>query len=130
MTAGKAFTALGSALYAAIDAATALPVYQGIAPQGGTPPYALFNRQTARDDYTFTSRGVSATYQVKVVSNRQFPGEAQTAYDTLHGGLQDAALSVTGYTVQRVRRETTIEYMDGDRFWHVGGIYRIDIQEA
>jgi len=127
---GRAFTALGSALYGAIDAATPLPVYQGIAPQGGAPPYVIFNRQTGRDEYTFSSRGVSATYQVKVLSNRQFSGEAQAAYDSLHEGLQDAVLSVAGYTVRRVRREATVEYMDADRFWHVGGIYRVDVDEV
>jgi hypothetical protein len=134
MTVGNAFTALGSALYTAIGTAlgtvTPLAVYQGLAPQGSAPPYAVFNQQTARDEYTFTSRGISASYQVKIVSNRQFANEAQLAYDRVHRSLQDAPLTVTGYNLLRMRRETTIQFMDPDRFWHVGGVYRIDIQEA
>lgn len=126
----KPLTALGSALYSAIDTATTLNVYQGIAPQGGTPPYALFSPQTMRDDYTFNTRGVSASYQIKVVSAKQWPSEAQTAYDAMHATLQDSVPTVTGYYVQRLRRESVIQYQDSDRFWHVGGIYRIDIQEA
>lgn len=126
----KIRTALGSALYSAIDTATTLNVYQGLAPQGGTPPYAVFNLQDGRDEYTFNSRAFSAQYTVKVVSNKLWPGEAQAAYDTLHQTLQDSALTVTGCTVQRLRRESIIEYQDPDRFWHVGAIYRIDLEEV
>jgi hypothetical protein len=134
MAVGSVFSALGSALYAAIGTAAGtvapMAVYQGMAPQGSVFPYAMFNQQTARDEYTFTSRGMTASYQVKVVSNRQSDSEARAAYDRLHANLQDAPLTVTGYTLMRMRRETTIEYQDPDRFWHVGGIYRIDIEEA
>ena len=134
MTVGSVFSALGSALYTAIGTAigtvTPMAVYESLAPQGSVFPYTLFTQQVARDEYTFTSRGVSASYQVKVVSNRQFASEARTAYDRLHANLQDAPLTVTGYNLLRMRRETTIQYQDPDRFWHVGGIYRIDIEEA
>lgn len=134
MTVAHSFTAIGSALYSAIGTAagTVEPtaIYQGIATQGAAPPYILFNRQTAADRYTFTSRGISATYQIKVVSNKAWPGEAQIAYDRIHTSLQDAALTATGYALMRMRRETTIEYQDNERFWHVGGIYRIDTEET
>ncbi len=129
MAVGNAFTALGSALFAACGSATSLSVYQGLAPQGGSVPYAVFNMQTNQDQYTFNTRGLSATYQVKVVSNQYWASSAQTAYDAMHQKLQDAALNVTGYYVQRMRRESMIMYQDPDNFWHVGGIYRIDLQE-
>ena len=82
------------------------------------------------DEYTFTSGGVGADYMVKVISNRQWPGEAYAAYGSVHAVLQGKQLSMTGYTALRCERRTTIEYQDNDRFWHVGGIYRIEAWEA
>jgi len=123
------YRAIGSALYNLLDTATALPVYQQIAPQGTQPPYVVFQRQTAVDEYTFTDEGVSADYVVRVVSNRTWPSDAQTAYDSLHTGIQDGALTVTGYSVLRMRRRSTIEYRDPEGYWHSGGLYRIDIQK-
>lgn len=81
----------------------------------------------ATDEYTFNTHGVDADYAVKVVSNRLWPAEAQTIYTHIHTAMQDAPLSVTGYTSLRCRRKSTIEYRDNDGFWHVGGIYAIEI---
>lgn len=121
------FEAIGSALYTALGG-TAGTVYNGLAPQGTAPPYTVFSRQDALDEYTFTSNAVSADYVVKAISNRTWPSsEAYGIYATKHALLQDAALTVTGYTALRCRRQTTLEYRDADGYWHVGGVYRIDI---
>ena len=121
------FTALGSALYAALGGTAAVPaVYYGLAPQGGTPPYVIIQRQAAVDEYTFTSQGISADYVIKVVSNRHWPGEAWQAYGTVHATIQAAALTIAGYTPLRFERRSTVEYIDPGRFWHVGGIYRVE----
>ena len=121
------FTAFASAVYTALGGTAANPpAYYAIAPQGSTPPYTVFQRMSASDEYTFDSRGVGADYMVKVISNRQWPGEAYNAYGSVHTAIQNAALSISGYTALRCERRTTIEYQDNDRFWHVGGIYRIE----
>lgn len=120
------FEALGSAIYTALGG-TAGTVYYGLAPQGTNPPYTLVMRQGALDEYTFTSHGVSADYTVKAVSDRYWPSQAYSMYSVKHTLMQDAALTVTGYTSLRCRRQTTLEYQDGDGYWHVGGVYRIDI---
>ena len=52
-----------------------------------------------------------------------------TAYGSVHATLQNAGLTIDGYSALRCERRSTIEYMDGDHFWHVGGIYRIDAWE-
>jgi len=121
------FTAFASAVYSALGGTAATPpAYYALAPQGATPPYTIFQRMTGSDEYTFNSAGVGSDYMVKVVSNRQWPGEASLAYGSVHTTLQGSTLSMTGFTALRCERRTTIEYLDNDRFWHVGGIYRIE----
>lgn len=121
------FTAFASAVYTALGGTAANPpAYYAIAPQGSTPPYTVFQRMSASDEYTFDSSGVGADYMVKVISNRQWPGEAYNTYGTVHTAIQNAALSISGYTALRCERRTTIEFQDNDKFWHVGGIYRIE----
>jgi hypothetical protein len=125
------FSAFASAVYAALGGSAATPsAYYALAPQGATPPYTVFQRMSGSDEYTFDSAGVGADYVVKVISNRQWLGEAYAAYGTVHAALQGKQLSMTGYTALRCERRTTIEYQDNDRFWHVGGIYRIEAWEA
>lgn len=123
--------ALGSAIYGAIGSAgTAVGVnlYYALAPQGGAAPYAIFQRQVALDGYGFAgARDVSTDYLVKVVSNKTFPTEARAVYERFDNALQDAALNVSGYRLMRVRRTSQVEYRDTDGYWHVGGLYRIDI---
>jgi hypothetical protein len=121
------FQAIGSALYSALGG-TAGTVYYGLAPQGQAPPYILVARQSGADEYTFTSSGVSADYLVKAVSNREWPGaEAYPRYAIAHALIQNKSLTVTGYQALRCQRTTTVEYRDQQGYWHVGGVYRIDI---
>lgn len=124
------FSILGSALYSHLGSVlgTALPVYQDIAPQGSQPPYAIYSFLTAAEAYTWDSEEVQAQYQIKVVSNREGPGEATRYYKTVHAAAQDAALTVGGgVSLLRCRRSGLVRYQDPKKFWHVGGIYRIDI---
>lgn len=124
------FVAIGSALHTACDNASTVPVYYGRVPQWSALPAIVINRQAAVDEYTFTSAGLSADYQVKVISDRTYPHAAAAAYDSLHGALQGTVLTVTGYTALRCERQSTIEYQDSGGYWHVGGLYRIDVWEA
>lgn len=122
--------ALGSAIATALSGGT-VGVYDTLAVQGGTPPYAIFQAQNPGEfEYTFNSTGLRADYVLKVISNRTWPGEAQQVYAHLHALLQNAALNVTGYSVQRCRATSAIKYRDDDGFWHVGGVYRIDLHES
>lgn len=121
--------AFGSAIYSALGGTASSPaVYYALAPQGTEPPYVIFQRQAGADEYTFTSQTVNTEYVVKVVSNRNWPTEARAAYGTVHNTIQNAALSMTGFTLLRCERVSTIEYIDPDRYWHVGGIYRIEAE--
>ena len=51
-------------------------------------------------------------------------------FDTL---LNDKPLTLTGWTCQRIRREQDVEYTkvsEGVIYHHIGGLYRIDVQES
>lgn len=125
------FSAFASAVYSALGGtASTPPAYYALAPQGAQPPYVIFQRMAASDVYTFTSSEVGADYMVKVISNRQWLGEAYAAYGSVHATLQAKHLNISGMTALRCERRTTIEYQDNDRYWHVGGIYRIEAHSA
>lgn len=122
--------ALGSALTTVLSGGT-VSAYDTLAVQGGTPPYAIFQAQNpGLQSYTFSGTELRADYVVKVLSNRTWPGEAQQVYNHIHNLMQNAALSVSGYRVLRCRLTTGIKYRDEDGFWHVGGVYRIDLQQT
>jgi hypothetical protein len=146
----NSFSAIGSALYARLGTvvyayttngtATAtgtLGTYYALAPQNPmtSPPYIIVQLASSLDDYTFgtadNKHGESTDYIIKVVSNREWPtAQAYGIYGQAHDALQDAPLTVAGNQLLRCRRTSRIEYMDSDRFWHVGGLYRLDIWET
>lgn len=128
---------LGSAVYGVLNAAGTVSVYNTLAPQSATPPYCVFQVQNAGvDEYTFgtanTTVITSADYLVQVLSNRVWPGEAAEVYTHIHAAMQDAAPGtlLPGYTLLRCRRASSIQFRDPDGYWHVGGVYRIDVQQS
>ncbi len=131
------YLAIGSALYKLIDGATTLSVYNERAPQGSVTPYVVFQRQDARDAYTFGNKAsINADYVVKVVSSDYGPTSAQAAYETVHTGINHggtATVTVNGYTLTHLERQATIQYQEpaaNGGFWHIGGIYRVEVWEA
>ena len=123
-------TALGSAIYSVLSAGT-VPVYHTRAPQGAKPPYAVFAAENhGVNEYTFTSESISADYSVKAVSKALWPKEAAEVWEYLDSLMQDANLSVSGWQNLRCRRASVFLYPDDERFWHAGGIYRIDLHKS
>jgi Protein of unknown function (DUF3168) len=135
------YAAIGSALYGRLGTVQysyssngagtvtgSLGCYDTLAPQGGTPPYVIFQLQAGRDEYLFgTNSGRSVDYLVKAISDRHYASmQAQGIYATAHDNLQDAPLSISGGYPLRCRRMSDVYYRDTDGYWHVGGIYRID----
>lgn len=135
------FAAMGSALYGALGTVSytyrtsgtamttgTIGTYDTLSPQGTITPYVIFQLQDSLDQYLFGNKaGESADYLVKVVGNKLAP-TSQTAaiYDQAHAALQDKALTIAGAYPLRVRRISRVQYQDTDKFWHVGGIYRVD----
>lgn len=124
----NSYDAMGSALYAAIAPLDGTAIYDSVAPPTVAPPYDIFQRLTGTDWYTFNTSGEQLEYMVKAVDDRYWPHRAQARYGTIHAGIQDAALTVPGFAQLRMRRTSTIgPYQDNEMFWHVGGVYSVEI---
>lgn len=120
----NSFDAMGSALYAKIAPIDGSAIYDTVAPSTVTPPYDIFQRVDGVDWYTFNSSGEDLLYMVKCVDDRYWPHRAQGRYGTIHATLQDASLTLTGFSQLRMRRVNTIgPYTDNEGFWHIGGVY-------
>lgn len=123
--------AIGSAIAARLGSVPGtISLYQDVAVQGSAPPYAVYSYQTGVDLYTWDGSETQTEYQIKVVSDKENSAEATLLYSSLHGAIQDAPLTMpNGVTLLRCRRVAPVKYQDAKRFWHVGGLYRIDILE-
>ena len=118
---------IGSALLNNLTTNGTVTTYYGKAPQSATPPYCLIYFVTSNDDYTFNDNGINADYQIKVISNKNFPEEAIRLYQSQHVLTQDANLSIPGYKLMRIRRVSTFEFEDQFHYWNVGGLYNLDV---
>lgn len=139
------FGAMGTALYSRLGTVSytyhtngtattsgTLGTYDSLAPQGTNPPYVIFQFADSLDEYKWgAAHGESQDFIVKAVSDRGYPNaQAHGIYAQTHGALQDAPLSVNGNVLLRCRRISRIRYQDPDKYWHVGGVYRIDVWET
>jgi len=104
-------------------------IFNGVAPQGTEPPFVVFQAMSKVDDYyAYSERGGAAVYMVKAIDRSIWPkaaGDIDTQIDSV---MQDASLSITGYTLISCRREEDIylaEDTGGVTYQHVGGLYRI-----
>lgn len=130
-------TALNSRLAADLGTAGTLGVlgvtgvYRILAPQGSVEPYVVFQQQAGVDSYTFNAReGRSLVYLVKVVDRSPSGLRAAQAAERIDALLTDKALSLSGYSNLRLRKESDIEYVEGDNgiaYQHYGALYRVDV---
>ena len=118
---------VGSALFNHIKNNGTIDCYYHKAKQSATVPYCLVYFMSANDDYTFNDKGLNADYVVKVISDKNFPEEGIRIYGDIHELVQDASLTIPGYSVLRVRRESILQFEDQMHFWNVGGLYNFDV---
>ena len=104
-------------------------VFNSVAPQGAEPPFVVFQAMSKTDDYfAYTGRGAEAVDMVKAIDQSPWPksaGDIDTQVDSV---MQDASLSITGFSLLSCRREEDIylvEDQEGVIYQHVGGLYRI-----
>jgi len=105
--------------------------YRLKAPQSASLPYVIYNQMAGVDEYTFDGRsGRSLVYQARAVTAGPSALTAEQMAERLDAVLTDGSLSVNGWTVQRIRRESDVvfeETADGVTYNHVGGLWRIDL---
>ena len=134
--------AIDAALYTKLAGGTALTnllggtaVYQYLAPEGVSPPYVIYQRQSQVPINVLSGVAIeNAVYMVKGVTegpSAVLAGSVAGAIDTL---LQDQTLgTVTGYTHIHLRRESSIDYVENDsgvRYAHRGATYRIMVDPS
>lgn len=107
---------------AALKAATS-GMYLGFAPIDTPTPYVVFmtvseglNYQMGRDPYY-----KEAMVQLSIFSDEQSPAEALTIFDLLTAGYDEAALSITGHDLIRVRRSANRWFAEPPGETHLGG---------
>mgnify|MGYP001568192281 CR=1 FL=1 len=132
------YGAMGSALYSALAAGTALvsalggtAIYDSVIPQVGGTRFVVFQPQAGGEDNTSPRRARTCWYFVKAVSSvgAQNAGVIDGLVDTL---LHEATLTVTGWGNYRTTRESDVAYVDdtaGQLWWHRGALYRVRIAE-
>jgi len=108
-------------------------VYNTMAPEHAMPPYVIFQSFSKVDEYySTTKRGADAVYMVKAVSKSRWPKEASDIDTLIDNVLQDASLSITGFTLLSCRRQEDfylVEHEASETFQHVGGLYRIWVNQ-
>ena len=130
---------LDTAIFDALNVATITNeatggVFNGVAPQGTEPPFVVFSAMAKTDDYfAYSERGGQAVYMVKAIDRSPWPKSAGDIDTQIDSALQDAALSISGYSLISCRREEDIylvEDLSGVMYQHVGGLYRIIADES
>lgn len=121
-----------AALTSLLSGGTASPsVYEIMAPQSSDPPYVVFQAQAPSTPQRTLSGGTAyenALYTVKGVTESWSAASAGTIADKIDAALDNAALTVTGYThmtCHRVQNVDYVEVVEGKRFNHRGAVYRL-----
>ena len=91
-----------------VDVATG-GVHNTTAPEHAQLPYVIFQAFSKIDDYySATKRGADALYMVKAISKSRWPKEANDIDTLIDTVLQDASLSISGFTLLCCRRQEDI----------------------
>lgn len=123
--------ALATLLKTDVLAAGATGFYRGEAPQGATPPYMVFRKQSGttggvtHDRHDIPARLV---YLFKVVDKSESIARAETILAVVHYRLHMQTVTVSGRGVLPTFWLSDIEYTEsvqGVQFQHVGKLYAI-----
>lgn len=79
-------------------------LYPHEGPQRATFPYATYHKIYGGNDYNFTDDFENIGIQFSLFSDSNDPEEVNTLYGYLKTLFDDAALSVTGYSVVKCQR--------------------------
>ena len=98
------------------------------------PPWVEFQTFSKTDDYpTYTIRGVSGLYRILAVSDSPYPKEATEIDSLVDAVMQNAALSMSSYSLLWCRRESDFSdnpNREGSMWTRQGGLWRIEADES
>ncbi len=132
--------ALSESLYAGLAASTALTgllaggslgMFDTLAPQGSSTPLVVYKYMGGGDDNTTQTRARSVVYMVKAIAENL--DTAQQIDDKIDAALHNQELTISGWGNWWTARESDVAYAEdsaGVLVWHVGGLYRIRIEES
>lgn len=143
---------IGSAIWAHLRGASALTnllnggtasgtasIYVDHAPDSAGFPYVLISQQSGQWAQTMgaaaadRARSQAALWQVRAVSGSAYPKEAEAIDSQIDARLHDASLTIGGYTLLRVGRESDVRFpeTEGDQIiQNVGALYRVEVQKT
>jgi hypothetical protein len=109
-------------------------VFNMMAPSGVDTPFVIFQAMSKVDEYfSYTGRGAAAVYMVKAIDESRWPKVAADIDTQIDSAMQNASLSITGFSLLACRRESDVylvEDQDGKVFQHIGGLYRVVADES
>lgn len=112
--------------------ATATGVYHRKAPAGSVAPYVVFHKQSGIHDFALASRmWRDYLYLIKIVDQSDSTSQAGTLLERIDTLLNDGTITVSGYSLMEMRRQSDVEYdevVEGVTWQHVGALFRIWIQ--
>ena len=119
---------VGSALHGLLAAGT-LTWYRDVAPGTATMPFGVWSFQSGSDEYDFGGRFTIYDYNVRVVTDDDWPTRAEQLAADAGTLIQNTPMAITGYEHLECRRSSPVHYRDPDGFWNVGGIYRVWVHD-
>lgn len=106
-------------------------VYWAYAFRGATPPYVVHTMSAEHPEYSSSSESVKTVWSVLAASNQPWPDEASRIAGLIDQDLHDSTVSVSGGTVLRCRRRSSIPpYRDEAQYWYAGAQYDIEFVRA
>jgi hypothetical protein len=107
-------------------------IYYQQAPQGAGFPFVILNKQAGTPTEAFGDPDALDTdiWLVKAVDKNTTADTAEAVQDRVKTLLNDATLSISGATLQYLRRQSDVEYSeveDAVTYRHAGSLYRLVI---
>lgn len=110
-------------------------IYGYVVPQGSTFPCLVLSLVTALDSNALNGfRGATEViYLVKAIAAGSDSSGADALMARADGLLQRQSGTVTGLKILSCHRESVVKFsekFDGKTYWHIGGQYRIWVEQA
>lgn len=110
-------------------------IHAGVAPQGSTSPFVVYNRQGGADVMGLGAQRIMAgmLYQIKAVASGGSKAAAKAIANRIDTLLHAASGTTASGRILSCVRESEVNYVEvdetGERWNHLGGLYRLHAQQ-